>query len=225
MIRKNKKFIDPRYFMEEKVEGGVLDQLDEMAYSAGAMSAAGEKLDKRELWTARYNAWNLYRTKFNEFHTALEEAGGYAVIQSEPGNTYYSRPVATMWEILLQAAQKYGMVSSEPRLADTASVPAGAGEPAVQLQQIKVVLEELISSEHSLARQWLKDGIGAMNCDGEASPAGHCKILKNTDPTIPPGRGFPQQYFTPENITELTAIIDKIGSVSQPGAEATQEAP
>ena len=29
MIRKNKKFIDPRYFMDEKVEGGALDQLDE----------------------------------------------------------------------------------------------------------------------------------------------------------------------------------------------------
>ena len=29
MIRKNKKFIDPRYFMDEKMEGGSLDQLEE----------------------------------------------------------------------------------------------------------------------------------------------------------------------------------------------------
>jgi len=216
MIRKNKKFIDPRYFMEEKVEGGALDQLDEMAFSAGALASAESDLDANEKWQARYDAWNLYQALFNEFHKALEEAGGYQWLEAK--GAYYSRPIATMWRLLWQEARKFGMVSSEPQLSSSVELGAG-GQKSINAarQKIKDILVKLVAS----AQGWLDSGVGAMKCDGTTGAEGHCKLLK----TAPAAGGGPELYFTQENLTTLTGIIDKIGSVSQPGAEATQEAP
>lgn len=125
MIRKNKKFIDPRYFMEEKVEGGPLDQLDEMAMGPEARGEAEKATSTAGAIVDAEQAHEEFVWLTDRLLYAINQIGGVYVVNKDLATRkdqmhLYNDDISTLYRALGTQAAQYS-----EELATMAQEPLG----------------------------------------------------------------------------------------------------